>query len=110
MDVKSIGIQPSLSAKKPASSSAKKGIIGDSFTKMKNVGDAVGDKMKSAYRELRTKAPTNRAVSTVFGLATVAVGLGGLATLGMTSLPTLAHLGVTLLATLGCSYMSHKFA
>ncbi|MCD4784581.1 MAG: hypothetical protein K8T10_12240 [Candidatus Eremiobacteraeota bacterium] len=110
MDIKPVGAQPNLPIKKSASGPAKKGIVRDAFTKMKNAKDAVGDKMKAAYREFRTKAPTNRAVSTLFALATVAVGIGGLATVGMTSMPTLAHMGITLASTFGCSYMSHKYA
>ena len=66
--------------------------------------------MKAAYREFRTKAPTNRAVSNIFALATVGVGIAGLMTVGMTPMPTLAHMGVTLASTFGCSYVSHKYA
>ena len=87
----------------------KRSIIRDGFSKAKNAGKLAADKMKEGVRFIRTKSPTNKPVSTLFALATVGVGIGGLMTVGMTPMAPLAHLGLTLLATFGCSYVSHRF-
>ena len=112
MNIKSVSTGMPAGAQKPAALPKKKSgsIIKDGFQKAKDMGKLAGDKMKSAVRFIRTKSPTNRALSTVFGLATVGVGIAGLTTAGTLGMPVLAHLGVTLAATFTCSYLSHRFA
>lgn len=112
MDIKSIQSPVSMGINKSAVPQPKKegSLIHDSFQKVKDAGSYVGDKMKDAVTFIRTKSDTNRAVSTLFGLATIGVGIAGLATVGTLGMPVLAHLGLTLGATMVCSYMSHRFA
>ena len=112
MDIKSIQSPVSMGVNKASAPLPKKenSFVKDSFQKAKDAGSFVGDKMKDAVTFIRTKSDTNRAVSTLFGLATIGVGLAGLATVGTFGMPVLAHLGLTLGATMVCSYMSHRFA
>jgi len=112
MDIKPVGnsVASGMPLKTKAAKPKGSSIVKDTFARAKNLGSAAKNKMKDAVRFIRTKSDTNRAVSTLFALATVGVGLGGLMTLGMTGLPTIGHLGLTLAATFGCSYVSHRFS